>query len=93
MQIERYSTRDRSYGIWHRSKSISRFLKRRQAAAMTMADLDSVLFAEYDYLESLPCNCIVVPRNFRGHFIANRHEPPASYCPGKAPPWPTSPLS
>ena len=58
MQIERYPTRDRSYGIWHRSKSISRFLKRRQAAAMTMADLDSVLFAEYDYPNKLPL-CLI----------------------------------
>ena len=56
--MERYPTRDRSYGIWHRSRSIARFLKRRQADALTMADLDSVLFAEYDYPNKLPL-CLV----------------------------------
>jgi hypothetical protein len=58
MQIECYPTRDRSYGIWHRSKSIARFLKQRQANALTMADLDSVLFAEYDYPNKLPL-CLI----------------------------------
>jgi hypothetical protein len=58
MQAERYQTRDRSYGIWHRVKSIARFLEPRQAHALTMADLDSVLFAEYDYPNKLPL-CLV----------------------------------
>lgn len=58
MQIERYPTRDRSYGIWHRVKSIARFLGARQAGALTMADLDSVLFTEYDYGNKLPL-CLI----------------------------------
>lgn len=58
MQLERYPTRDRSYGIWHRARSIARFLKPRHAAALTMADLDSVLFAEYDFPNKLPL-CLV----------------------------------
>jgi hypothetical protein len=58
MQIERYPTRDRSYGIWHRVKSIARFLTDQQAGELTMADLDSVLFAEYNYPNKLPL-CLV----------------------------------
>ena len=58
MNIERYPTRDRSYGIWHRVKSISRFLTGQQAGALTMADLDSVLFAEYDYPNKMPL-CLI----------------------------------
>lgn len=63
MQIERYPTRDRSYGIWHRVKSITRFLEPRQANALTMADLDSVLFAEYDYPDKLPLCLIEVAQD------------------------------
>jgi hypothetical protein len=58
MKAESYTTRDRSYGIWHRVKSIARFLEPHQANALTMADLDSVLFAEYDYPNKLPL-CLV----------------------------------
>lgn len=58
MQIERYGTRDRSYGIWHRAHSIGRFIGAKQAGALTMADLDSVLFAEYEYGSKLPL-CLV----------------------------------
>lgn len=63
MQIERYPTRDRSYGIWHRVKSIGRFLAPRQANTLTMADLDSVLFAEYEYGNKLPLCLIEVARD------------------------------
>ena len=58
MQAERFATRDRSYGIWHRSKSISRFLSSPQANSLTMADLDSVLFTEYHYPNKIPL-CLV----------------------------------
>jgi hypothetical protein len=58
MQTERYPTRDRSYGIWHRLRSIARFLDPRQAASMTMVDLDSVLFCEYDHTGKIPL-CLV----------------------------------
>lgn len=63
MQTERYTSRDRSYGIWHRVKSINRFLEQRQANALTMADLDSVLFAEYNYPNKLPLCLIEVARD------------------------------
>lgn len=63
MEIERYPTRDRSYGIWHRVKSIARFLSAQQAGALTMADLDSVLFAEYDYPNKLPLCLIEVAQD------------------------------
>lgn len=63
MQVERYSTRDRSYGIWHRAKSIGRFLGLKQASSLTMADLDSVLFAEYDYPNKLPLCLVEVARD------------------------------
>lgn len=55
---ERYDTRDRSYGVWHRVKSIARFLEPRQAASLTMADLDSVVFTEYNYPDKVPL-CLV----------------------------------
>ena len=63
MQTERYTTRDRSYGIWHRVKSIGRFLGTKQAGSLTKADLDSVLFAEYDYPNKLPLCLIEVGRD------------------------------
>jgi len=63
MQAERYPTRDRSYGIWHRVTSIGRFLQPKQAGALTMADLDSVLFAEYNYPNKLPLCLIEVARD------------------------------
>jgi len=63
MQAERYPTRDRSYGIWHRVKSIRRFLTTQQAGALTMADLDSVLFAEYNYPDKLPLCLIEVAQD------------------------------
>lgn len=58
LHAERYETRDRSYGVWHRVKSIVRFLGQGQAAALTMADLDSVLFTEYNYPDKNPL-CLV----------------------------------
>jgi len=54
MTPERYLLRDRAYGVWHREKSISRFLDHRQARTLTMADLDSVLFVEYGHSGKLP---------------------------------------
>lgn len=58
MQAERYISRDRSYGIWHRVKSIARYLTAQQAGSLTMADLDSVLFTEYEYPNKLPL-CLI----------------------------------
>ncbi len=55
---ERYLYRDRSYGNWHRPASIGRFMPAEAARSLTMADLDSVLFAEYHWPIKLPL-CLV----------------------------------
>jgi hypothetical protein len=44
-------------------KSIARFLDPRQANALTMVDLDSVLFAEYNYPDKLPLCLVEVARD------------------------------
>ena len=63
MQEEQHLIRDRAYGVWHRSRSISRFLGRRQAQSLTMADLDSVLFVEYGYSGKLPLAVVEVAQD------------------------------
>ncbi len=63
MQEERYQHRDRHYGIWHRVRSIARFLGDRDARSLTMADLDSVLFAESDYPTKWPLCLVEVARD------------------------------
>lgn len=60
---ERFDTRDRHYGVWHRVKSIARYLSPRQAGSLAMADLDSVLFTEYDYPNKLPLCLVEVGRD------------------------------
>jgi len=60
---ERYTYRDRSYGNWHRSASIARFLPADAARTLTMADLDSVLFAEYHWPIKLPLALIEVAQD------------------------------
>ena len=63
MRTERYETRDRAYGVWHRASSISRYLRPDQAESLTMADLDSVLFTEYDNAGKLPLALVEVARD------------------------------
>jgi len=60
---ERFETRERSYGLWHRVKSIARFIGTRQAEELAMVDLDSVLFAEHDYPTKLPLCLVEVGRD------------------------------
>jgi hypothetical protein len=60
MTPERYLIRDQAYGVWHRERSISRFLDHRQARTLTMADLDSVLFVEYGHSGKLPLALVEV---------------------------------
>lgn len=55
--------RDRAYGVWHRPRSISRFLGAREARTLTMADLDSVLFVEFGYSSKLPLALVEVARD------------------------------
>ena len=63
MRLEQYETRDRSYGAWHRAPSIGRYLRGAQAESLTMADLDSVLFTEYDNGSKLPLALVEVARD------------------------------
>ena len=63
MRTELYSLRDRSYGAWHRAPSIARFLDKDLAESLTMADLDSVLFTEYDHVGKVPLALVEVARD------------------------------
>ena len=63
MRTELYPTRDRAYGVWHRAASIARFLGQRDAESLTMVDLDSVLFTEYDHRGKLPLALVEVARD------------------------------
>lgn len=63
MQEEQFLIRDRAYGVWHRQRSLSRFLGRRKAQSLTMADLDSVLFVEYGCSNKLPLALVEVAQD------------------------------
>ncbi|MFP6557397.1 hypothetical protein WJ542_03500 [Paraburkholderia sp. B3] len=63
MRLELYESRDRAYGTWHRAPSIRRYLHAAQAESLTMVDLDSVLFAEYDHAGKVPLALIEVARD------------------------------
>lgn len=63
MRTERYETRDRAYGAWHRAPSIGRYLCHDQAESLTMVDLDAVLFTEYDHRGKLPLALVEVARD------------------------------
>jgi len=63
MRLERFPLRDRSYGIWHRAPSIRRFLSDSQAEALTMVDLDSVLYTEYDDRGKVPLALVEVAQD------------------------------
>jgi hypothetical protein len=63
MRLEQYDLRDRAYGVWHRAPSISRYLCADQAESLTMVDLDSVLFTEYDNRGKMPLALVEVARD------------------------------
>lgn len=63
MRTERYLNRDRAYGVWHRAPSINRFVDRQTAELLTMVDLDSVLFTEYDNSQKFPLALVEVARD------------------------------
>jgi hypothetical protein len=63
MQEEQFLIRDRSYGVWHRLRSIERFPGHRQAKSLTIADLDSVMFVEYGYDNKLPLALVEVAQD------------------------------
>ncbi|WP_322059188.1 hypothetical protein [Paraburkholderia sp. J63] len=60
MRLEQYDVRDRAYGAWHRAPSIRRYLHATQAESLTMVDLDSVLFTEYDHGAKVPLALVEV---------------------------------
>lgn len=62
MRLERYEVRHRAYGAWHRAPSINRFVDRQSAESLTMVDLDSVLFTEYDHARKIPLALVEVAR-------------------------------
>jgi hypothetical protein len=63
VRLEQYDVRDRAYGAWHRAPSIRRYLHATQAESLTMVDLDSVLFTEYDHCGKLPLALVEVARD------------------------------
>ncbi|MGX6570423.1 hypothetical protein [Cupriavidus necator] len=63
MRLEQFHTRDRSYGAWHRAPSIQRFIAPNEAEALTMVDLDSVVFTEYEGRGKVPLVLVEVARD------------------------------
>ncbi len=63
MRAERWVIRDRTYGLWHRVRSIARYLSPTQSAQLTMLDVDSVLFAEFRFTDKLPLALVEVARD------------------------------
>ncbi len=57
---ERFQSRDLSFLAWHRPQSISRYLRREDAVQLTMLDVDSILFSEYDSTYRLPLALVEV---------------------------------
>lgn len=45
---ERFHTRDLTYSIWHRPRSIERFVDHSTAVTLGMIDLDGIIYTEYD---------------------------------------------
>lgn len=48
MQKEMYGTRDLSFSAWHRRDSIKRFIDYKDAEKLSMIDLDSACFIEWE---------------------------------------------
>ncbi|WGS43708.1 hypothetical protein LFL97_09380 [Burkholderia sp. JSH-S8] len=63
MRLELYEVRDRAYGAWHRAPSICRYLRADLAESLSMVDLDSVLFTEYDNAGKIPLALVEVARD------------------------------
>lgn len=47
-QNEKTGKRDLAYSAWHRPRSISRYIDRKVAITLTMADIDTIIWLEYD---------------------------------------------
>jgi len=88
MKMERLGTRDLTFSAWHRAGSIGRFVGWKQAAAMTMMDLDAVMFYEFHPITNQPLALIEVAldvgqkwKNVRAlHQLAKRSNLPAYIC-------------
>lgn len=48
MQNERFHARPREYSLWHRARSLSRYIGLEQSATLSAIDLDHVVFLEFD---------------------------------------------
>ncbi len=48
MQKEIYGERDLSFSAWHRRDSIKRFIDKKDAEKLSMIDLDSAVFIEWE---------------------------------------------
>jgi hypothetical protein len=54
MQEERFYQRDLTYSLWHRRRSVSRYVGSESAQLLSMCDVDCVLWLEYDYQDKRP---------------------------------------
>lgn len=63
MKEEKFGVRDLSYSAWHRTSSIARYVEGHHAAALSMVDVDWVLFAECDLVTRRPLALIEVARD------------------------------
>ena len=66
---ERFEVRDLSYSAWHRPESVGRFVK--ASRALTMLDLDSVLFSEYAPGNRMPLALIEVAKDVGQEKVAD----------------------
>ena len=54
MQEERFYQRDLTYSLWHRRRSVARYVGSEQAQLLSMCDVDCVLWLEYDHEDKRP---------------------------------------
>lgn len=54
MQEERFHSRDLTYSMWHRRRSVARYVGSEQAQLLSMCDVDCVLWLEYDHEDKRP---------------------------------------
>ncbi|WP_208450132.1 hypothetical protein [Burkholderia ambifaria] len=67
MQEEQFLIRDRAYSVWHRTRSISRFIGTDEAKALTVADLNSMLFVEFGCSSKLPLALAKAAQDIEGN--------------------------
>lgn len=67
---ERFGTRDLTYGIWHRVRSLARFIGFERAQSATMVDVDAVLWLETEPGSKEPLCLVEVARD-----VGQSHKP------------------